>query len=70
MVADIEAFKREGREEQSTETRPEKKLEKIAPQDLRLPKDVRERLPEFVMSAHIYDAEPAKRFVRAEMLPH
>jgi general secretion pathway protein B len=63
LVADIEAFKREVREEQSTNTRPEKKEAKIAPRDLRLPKHVRERLPEFVMSAHIYDKERGKRFV-------
>jgi general secretion pathway protein B len=63
LVADIEAFKREVRDEQATKTRPEKKKEKIAPRDLRLPKDVRERLPEFIMSAHIYDEVPAKRFV-------
>lgn len=63
LIADIEAFKREVREEQSTKARPEKEEDKIAPRDLRLPKDVRKRLPEFVMSAHIYDKEPAKRFV-------
>jgi general secretion pathway protein B len=63
LVADIEAFKREVREENSTKTSPEKKEERIAPRDLRLPKAVRERMPEFVMSAHIYDREPSKRFV-------
>jgi len=63
LVADIEAFKREIREEQSTKTGANGKTEKIAPRDLRLPKDARARLPEFVMSAHIYDKEPSKRFV-------
>ena len=29
----------------------------------RLPKELRERLPQFIMSAHIYDKEPSKRFV-------
>lgn len=62
LVADIEAFKREVREERSSKKGPEKKG-KIAPRDLRLPKEVRERMPEFIMSAHIYDEEPAKRFV-------
>lgn len=63
LVADIEAFKREVREERSTKARPEEKKEKIAPRDLRLPKKVRDRMPEFIMSAHIYDKEPNKRFV-------
>jgi general secretion pathway protein B len=64
LVADIEAFKREVREERSTKTRPEKKKEKRAPLNWRrLPKRARDRMPEFVMSAHIYDKEPGKRFV-------
>jgi general secretion pathway protein B len=63
LIADIEAFKREVREEQAAKTRPAKAEKVLAPQELRLPKDVRERMPEFVMSAHIYDKEPAKRFV-------
>ena len=45
---------------QKTESEAEKVL---APQELRLPKEVRKRMPDFVMSAHIYDKEPAKRFV-------
>jgi general secretion pathway protein B len=63
LIADIEAFKREIREEQSSKVRPKKVSPKIKPQDLRLPKEMRNRLPEFVMSAHIYDQEPTKRFV-------
>jgi general secretion pathway protein B len=63
LLADIEAFKQEVRAEQAEKTRPVKDKEKTAPEDLRLPRDVRRRLPEFVMSAHIYDDEPAKRFV-------
>jgi general secretion pathway protein B len=62
LIADIEAFKREVRSQEAG--RPDaRKKEAIAPQDLRLPKKVRERLPEFIMSAHIYDQDPAKRFV-------
>jgi general secretion pathway protein B len=63
LVADIEAFKREVRREQSGTTDAASAESKIAAQDLRLPAEVRERLPEFVMSAHIYDKEPSKRFV-------
>jgi|GEM_PF-6032260 len=33
------------------------------PQDLRLPRAVRDCLPELVMSVHIYDSEPSMRFV-------
>jgi len=62
LIADIEAFKREVRD-QSGATGSKKADDKIAPQDLRLPKDVRARLPELVMSAHIYDTDPSKRFV-------
>lgn len=62
LIADIEAFKQEVRAGQSDKTNS-KKEEKIAPEDLRLPKDVRKRLPEYIMSAHIYDKEPSKRFV-------
>ena len=63
LIADIEAFKREVRDEQSETVSAAKTEETVPPQDLRLPKDVRGRLPEFIMSAHIYDKEPTKRFV-------
>lgn len=67
LIADIEAFKREVRAAQTrkgkSKKNEEKKTKKIAPEDLRLPKDLRERLPEFIMSAHIYDKVPSKRFV-------
>lgn len=33
------------------------------PQERRLPQEVEERLPSFLLTVHIYDAEPAKRFV-------
>lgn len=60
LIADIEAFKRRvsAGEAGNVET-----AEAIPPQDLKLPKDVQRRLPSFVMSAHIYDETPAKRFV-------
>ena len=67
LVADIEAFKQEVRAAQSnridSKEKTEEREKKTAPEDLRLPKELRERLPEFVMSAHIYDQVPSKRFV-------
>ncbi|MGB4335905.1 MAG: general secretion pathway protein GspB, partial [Chromatiaceae bacterium] len=35
----------------------------LPPQERRLPREVEERLPSFLLTVHIYDAEPAKRFV-------
>ena len=35
----------------------------VPPQERRLPREVQERLPSFLLTVHIYDAEPAKRFV-------
>ncbi len=35
----------------------------VPPQERRLPREVEERLPSFLLTVHIYDAEPAKRFV-------
>jgi general secretion pathway protein B len=63
LIADIAKFKREVREEESGLTASGKDGQTIGLQQLRLPKDVRERLPNFSMSAHIYDKEPSKRFV-------
>ncbi|WP_089729389.1 general secretion pathway protein GspB [Candidatus Thiosymbion oneisti] len=63
LIADIEAFKREVREGQAGMTEASRVEEETAPRDLRLPKAVRNRLPRFVMSAHIYDSEPSRRFV-------
>jgi general secretion pathway protein B len=57
---DIEAFKEEVRRTQGGEP---KKAKNVRPQDLRLPKDVEKRLPAFLMTVHIYDPDPAKRFV-------
>jgi len=62
LIADIEAFKREVRGARAGIT-DAPQVEKTAPRDLRLPKAVRNRLPRFVMSAHIYDSEPSRRFV-------
>ena len=33
----------------------------VPPQERRLPREVEERLPSFLLTVHIYDAEPAKR---------
>ena len=63
LIADIEAFKREIRDEQAGSVGAAEDGDEAAPRDLRLPKDVRKRLPSFVMSAHIYDEDPPKRFV-------
>jgi len=63
LVADIEAFKRVVRDEESVVAKASKPENAVPPQKLRLPKDVRKRLPEFIMSAHIYDEDPSKRFV-------
>jgi general secretion pathway protein B len=63
LIADIEAFKRSVREEQTRATDAEGTEDETALRDLRVPKEVREHLPEFVVSAHIYDKEPSKRFV-------
>ncbi len=35
----------------------------VPPQERRLPRELEERLPSFLLTVHIYDAEPAKRFV-------
>lgn len=35
----------------------------VPPQERRLPREVEERLPSFLLTVHIYDPEPAKRFV-------
>jgi len=62
LIADIETFKREVRGAQAGIT-DAPQAEKTVLQDLRLPKAVRNRLPKFFMSAHIYDSEPSGRFV-------
>jgi len=55
---EIEAFKQQVRSGKAG--RDEANL---PPHKLRLPREVEERLPAFLMTVHIYDKEPAKRFV-------
>jgi general secretion pathway protein B len=66
--ADIEAFKEQVRlEREGKSAKPEKPAAqpKTAgkPEDLRLPPDIEGRLPAFFMTVHVYDKDPAKRFV-------
>jgi general secretion pathway protein B len=59
--ADIEAFKEEvGGRRPATPARP---AAAVPPEQLRLPPDVEARAPAFLMTVHVYDEEPAKRFV-------
>lgn len=61
---DIEAFKeqikegRGGKSPSKASTRQEVPL-----RESRLPKEVQERLPSFLLTVHLYDADPAKRLV-------
>ncbi len=61
---DIEAFKeqikegRGGKSPSKASTRQEVPL-----RESRLPKEVQERLPSFLFTVHLYDADPAKRLV-------
>lgn len=63
LIADIEAFKREVSAEETGAGAPSGTGAEVAPEDLKLPKDLQGRLPAFDISAHIYDREPAKRFL-------
>jgi general secretion pathway protein B len=58
---EIEAFKRQVRGEPAAAD--EADAAETRPQDLRLPREVKERLPAFLMTVHIYDRAPEKRFV-------
>lgn len=63
---DVKAFKEQLRRERSGAAPSASGPGKSAPADptkLRLPLEVETRLPAFFMTAHVYDAEPAKRFV-------
>ncbi len=67
---DVEAFKEELRQElagtkdkQKPRATAKASEPEVPPQELRLPPDVQKRLPRFLMSAHVYDKTPAKRFV-------
>jgi general secretion pathway protein B len=66
--ADIEAFKKQvlegraGRQPAKT-TQPAAPPKPVKPESLRLPPDIEEHLPPFFMTVHVYDKDPAKRFV-------
>ncbi|MEJ2385748.1 MAG: general secretion pathway protein GspB [Chromatiaceae bacterium] len=66
--ADIEAFKKQVLQSQAggrraKATRSPAPPKPVKPQDLRLPPDIMESLPPFFMTVHVYDKDPAKRFV-------
>jgi general secretion pathway protein B len=59
---EIEEFKQQVLEEQGGSGKKRPGAEP-PPQELRLPPDVKDRLPAFLMTVHIFDADPDKRFV-------
>jgi general secretion pathway protein B len=59
---EIEAFKRQVRGEPAG-AEEETPRQEVPVRELRLPREVRERLPALSMTVHIYDSDPAKRFV-------
>ncbi|MEA3273869.1 MAG: general secretion pathway protein GspB [Pseudomonadota bacterium] len=63
LRADIEAFKNEVRAEESGDAAKPEQQADVAPEDLRLPREVEQRLPAFLMKVHVYDKDSAKRFV-------
>jgi general secretion pathway protein B len=61
---DIQSFKDEIKGGQGGKAAKKANIQKpVPPQERRLPREVEERLPSFLLTVHIYDAEPAKRFV-------
>jgi general secretion pathway protein B len=67
---DIEAFKDEVRQKRGgskPKDRPgsakKTSAPAVPPQELRLPPEVRARVPAFMMTVHVYDEQPPKRFV-------
>lgn len=58
---EIETFKQNLRNEKAD--RRKQADAALPPHKLRLPREVEERLPASLMTGHIYDKEPAKRFV-------
>ena len=61
---DIQSFKEQLKDGQGGKAAKKANNQKpVPPQERRLPREVEERLPSFLLTVHIYDAEPAKRFV-------
>ena len=61
---DIQSFKEQLKEGQGGKAAKKASTQKqLPPQERRLPREVEQRLPSFLLTVHIYDAEPAKRFV-------
>lgn len=61
---DIQSFKEQLKEGQGGKAAKKASTQKqLSPQERRLPREVEQRLPSFLLTVHIYDAEPAKRFV-------
>ncbi len=61
---DIQSFKEQIKGGEGSKAAQKAKNQKpVPPQERRLPREVEERLPSFLLTVHIYDAEPAKRFV-------
>ncbi|MBP8289590.1 MAG: general secretion pathway protein GspB, partial [Chromatiaceae bacterium] len=61
---DIQSFKEQLKEGQGSKAAKKASTPKqLSPQERRLPREVEQRLPSFLLTVHIYDAEPAKRFV-------
>lgn len=61
---EIETFKQNFENERSGKQEPAAK--KVPPEELRLPREVKERLPAFLMTVHIYDKDPSKRRVHID----
>lgn len=59
--AEIEAFKDEVRGGRPAQ--PARPAAAVPPEQLRLPPDVEARAPAFLMTVHVYDEDPSKRFV-------
>ena len=60
---DIQSFKEQIKGGEGGKAAKKANNQKPVPQERRLPREVEERLPSFLLTVHIYDAEPAKRFV-------
>jgi general secretion pathway protein B len=61
---DIQSFKEQLSGGEGSKTRKKAVAQKqVTPQERRLPHEVEQRLPTFLLTVHIYDAEPTKRFV-------